>query len=95
MDNNFIPIGIAILSLIVSVLVGWERLKEKENMNRLISSFKMTITVNGIAFVPLILLFLISKNEFYLYNLLNFLLTIFLIMLLFFFFIINEFYFYD
>lgn len=95
MDNNFIPIGIAILSLIVSVLVGWQQLKEKENMNRLISSFKMTITIYGISFVPLILLFLLSENEFYFYDFLNFLLTIFLIMLLFFFIIINEFYFYD
>lgn len=95
MDHNFIPIGIAILSLIVSLFVGWQELKEKENMNRLMSSFKMTTTIYGISFVPLILLFLLSKNEFYFYDLLNFLLTIFLIMLLFFFFIINEFYFYD
>ena len=95
MNNSFIPIGIAILSLIASVLLGWEQLKEKENMNRLTSSFKMTITIYAICFLPLTLLFLVAKNEFYFYNLLNFLLTIFLIMLLFSFFIINDFYFYD
>ena len=95
MNNNFIALGIAIFSLIVSVFIGWERLKEKENMNRLISSLKMTVSLYAISFVPLILLFLISKNEFSFYDLLNFLLTIFLIMLLFFFFIVNEFYYYD
>lgn len=95
MDHHFIPIGIAISSLIVSVFVGWEQLKEKENMNRLMSSFKMTITIYAISFVPLILLFLLSDNEFYVYDLFNFLLTIFLIMFLFFFIIMNEFYYYD
>ena len=95
MDHHFIPIGIAISSLIVSVFVGWEQLKEKENMNRLMSSFKMTITIYAISFVPLILLFLLSDNEFCVYDLFNFLLTIFLIMFLFFFIIMNEFYYYD
>lgn len=95
MDHNFIPLVIAISSLILSVFVAWPQLKEKENMNRLMSSFKMTITIYGISFVPLILLFLLSKSEFYVYDLFSFLLTIFLIMLLFFFVIMNEFYFYD